>query len=748
MRLPVALALAAASGVILWLAIPPADLGPLAFVAFVPLLIAVRGAGAGRGALLGFVFGAAYFGVLMSWLVPVSILGWSILALGSAAWMAIIFAHAAAVWRDDRPLRTALAVGAGWVAIEWLRGMMPFGGFSWGGLGYTQHDNPLLLPLASLGGVWTISFVVMAANVLVLAAALRVREGGWLVAARLLSVAAVLAIAPGLVPLAEPGGPAIDVAVIQGNVPIHLAIESRIIEDRVVAEDHARLHRSLAGDPPNLAIWPENALDLDPTRDASLRELVGGAIRDVGVFTLVGAITESDDGRLFNDNLLYDRSGQVVGRYTKNHLVPFGEYVPFRDLLEGRVPQIDEVREDLTAGTEPGHFDIPAGSFATAICFENAFPGLVRRYVRAETDFIAISTNNATFRRSPAARQHIVMSELRAVENGRWVVHAALTGKSAFIDARGQVLETTELFEQAVLRRGVPAGEGRTVFNVIGGWLPAVYVLGALAAVIAPRRRRRRVPGPLPEAPRTAVILPTYEEADTIADAIAGVLAAGERVRVIVVDDASPDGTAGIVRTLGEPRVTLLERPGKQGLASAYRLGFEQALAAGDDLVVEMDADLSHDPADLPSLLEAAGDHHLVIGSRYVPGGSIPDWALGRRILSRGGNLYARILLGLPVADATSGYRVFRRDLLRTLVAEGVRTDGYAFQVELAYRAWRLGYAVGEVPITFRERRAGRSKLSRGIIVEALRKVLGWAVRDRLLRRGHGLDAGRPAGVE
>jgi len=741
--LPIALGLAAASGLLLWLAIPPADLGPLAFVALVPLLVAVRGARARRGALLGTVFGAVYFGILMSWLVPATILGWSVLALGSAAWMGVIFAHAAAVWRDDRPLRTALAVGAGWVAIEWLRGVMPFDGFSWGGLGYTQHDNPFLLPLASLGGVWTISFVVMTVNALVLAAGLRARD-----AARLLSVAAVLALAPGLVPLAEPDGPPVDVAIVQGNVPIDIAFASRIIQDRVVAEDHARLHRELAADPPNLAIWPENALDLDPTRDGPLRELVSGAIRDVGVYTLVGAITESDDGRLFNDNLLYDRSGEVVGRYTKNHLVPFGEYVPFRELLEGRVPQIEEVREDLTPGTEPGHFEVPAGSFASAICFENAFPDLVRQYVRSDTGFIAISTNNATFRRSPAADQHIVMSELRAVENGRWVVHAALTGKSAFVDARGEVLETTALFEQAILRHAVPVGEGRTVFNVIGGWLPAVFVAGAILAAIAPRRARRRETDPLPAAPRVAVILPTYDEADTIAEVVRGVLAVGEGVRAIVVDDASPDGTAGVVAGLGEERVTLLERPSKQGLAGAYRLGFEHAVAGGADLIVEMDADLSHDPMELPRLLAAAETHHLVVGSRYVPGGSIPDWALGRRILSRGGNLYARALLGLPVTDATSGYRVFRRELVEELLRRGDWAEGYAFQVQLAYRSWRLGYEVGESPITFRERRAGRSKLSRGIVVEALGKVLGWAIRDRVLRRGAGLDAGRPAGVQ
>jgi glycosyltransferase involved in cell wall biosynthesis len=181
--------------------------------------------------------------------------------------------------------------------------------------------------------------------------------------------------------------------------------------------------------------------------------------------------------------------------------------------------------------------------------------------------------------------------------------------------------------------------------------------------------------------------------------------------------------------------VTLIERPEKGGLAGAYLDGFGVALAEGYDLIVEMDADLSHRPEDLPRLLEAARNHHLAIGSRYMAGGRVRNWGLLRRVLSRGGNLYVRILLGLPVADATSGFRVYRREALRELVAHRLRSEGYAFQVELAYRAWRRGLAVAEVPITFEERRHGHSKISRAIVAEALLQVAAWSVRDRLLRR-------------
>ena len=238
---------------------------------------------------------------------------------------------------------------------------------------------------------------------------------------------------------------------------------------------------------------------------------------------------------------------------------------------------------------------------------------------------------------------------------------------------------------------------------------------------------------------KATVCLPTYNERDNIEEVLRRLLAVGERIDVIVVDDSSPDGTGEIVRehaAARDGRVTLVERPGKQGLASAYRDGFRRALDAGYDLVVEMDSDLSHRPEDLPRLLEGARHHDLVVGSRYIKGGEIQNWSLSRRILSRGGNLYARVILGHRVKDSTSGYRVFRPDVLVELLDQGIVSEGYGFQIELAYRAWQTGFSVGEVPITFEERRAGTSKLSRGIVVEALWRVLLWGIRDRFLRRG------------
>ena len=245
-------------------------------------------------------------------------------------------------------------------------------------------------------------------------------------------------------------------------------------------------------------------------------------------------------------------------------------------------------------------------------------------------------------------------------------------------------------------------------------------------------------PEALPEDPRTLVILPTYNERETIEWVLERLTALPERVDVLVVDDSSPDGTADLVRAEaeGDPRIRLLVRPAKSGLASAYLEGFRTALAENYDLVVEMDSDLSHRPEELPSLLAAARAHDLTIGSRYMPGGSVTNWSASRVALSRAGNRYARLMLGLPVHDATSGFRVYRRRLLAELVRGPIRSDGYGFQIELVDRANRMGFDIGEAPITFSEREHGHSEMSRRIVVEALWLVTLWGVEERLGMRG------------
>lgn len=234
---------------------------------------------------------------------------------------------------------------------------------------------------------------------------------------------------------------------------------------------------------------------------------------------------------------------------------------------------------------------------------------------------------------------------------------------------------------------------------------------------------------------RTLVVIPTFNEAENIGEAIERVRVAAPTANVLVVDDNSPDGTADIADDIGGRLggVDVLRRSGKQGLGSAYRAGFAWGADEGFDVMVEMDADLSHDPAELPTLLGCIDDGaDLAIGSRYVPGGSIPEWAWHRKALSRWGNRYASAMLRLSVADATAGYRAYRSTLLARLDLPTVRADGYGFQIEMTYRSAAQGARIDEVPIAFTDRTRGTSKMSSRIIVEALVLVSLWGVRDRL----------------
>jgi dolichol-phosphate mannosyltransferase len=233
----------------------------------------------------------------------------------------------------------------------------------------------------------------------------------------------------------------------------------------------------------------------------------------------------------------------------------------------------------------------------------------------------------------------------------------------------------------------------------------------------------------LPTSADCTVVVPTYNEAENIGHLVPRIVA-NPRFRVLVVDDGSPDGTGALVQAMAaqEPRVGLLSRAGKQGLGTAYIAGFRRALAEGAAFVCEMDADFSHDPRYLPKLLAAAeAGADLVIGSRYVPGGGTTDWGLLRRLISRGGNIYAGLILGMPIADATGGFRCYRRAVLEGIDLSRVRSNGYAFQIEMAYRARRAGFSVAELPIIFPDRRVGKSKMSRRIVLEALVNV--WRLR-------------------
>lgn len=236
---------------------------------------------------------------------------------------------------------------------------------------------------------------------------------------------------------------------------------------------------------------------------------------------------------------------------------------------------------------------------------------------------------------------------------------------------------------------------------------------------------------------RVLVVLPTYNEAATIETVLRRVRAALPDDGVLVVDDGSPDGTADIAERIGKElgSVEVLRRPAKAGLGSAYRAGFRWGLERGWDAMVEMDSDLSHDPDALPDLVAPLSQgFDLVIGSRYVPGGSIPNWKRSRLLLSRGANIYASIVLGLPVTDSTAGFRAYRADMLRRLDLDAIRADGYGFQIEMCYRVLQHGGRVTEVPIRFVDREIGESKMSAHIVVEAFLLVAWWGAQRAAAR--------------
>jgi dolichol-phosphate mannosyltransferase len=223
--------------------------------------------------------------------------------------------------------------------------------------------------------------------------------------------------------------------------------------------------------------------------------------------------------------------------------------------------------------------------------------------------------------------------------------------------------------------------------------------------------------------PVAVVCLPTYNERENLE---AMLRALGDKgVRVLVIDDNSPDGTGELADRLAEQLayVSVMHRPAKDGLGPAYLAGFRRALDEGADLVLEMDCDFSHDPADVPRLVAAASDADVVLGSRYVGGGGVRNWGLVRRVISSGGSWYARVLLGAPVHDLTGGFKCYRRTVLESIDLEAVHSKGYAFQIETTYRALRAGFRVVEIPITFADREAGGSKMSRAIVAEAIWKV-------------------------
>ena len=493
-ELPLRLAGAVLAGLLLYLAFPPVGAHWLAPAGVALLSLLCRAQTARRAALLGLTTGLALFLPLVEWTAtiagPAALVA---LALLQAAFFALLGALLPGVLRLPAwPLWTA----ALWVLSEALRSRIPFGGFPWGRLAFSQGDSALT-PLAALGGAPFVSFVVALLGG-VLAWALLVLRHRPLRALSSVLAAAVAAVgAAALVPVPVSGEP-VQVAVVQGNVP-RLGLGFNAQRAAVLA-NHAEATRELAADvragrvaAPDLVVWPENASDIDPFEDPAAYDLVDEAVRDVGVPVLVGAVLQGPGDGVSNTGIVWDPETGPGQRYVKRHPVPFGEYIPFRSLVRTLTDKVDLVPRDFVAGNEVGVLDVGPVRLGDVICFEVAYDDLVRDVVTGGGELLVVQTNNATFGRSGETSQQLAMGRLRAVEHGRAVLVAATSGISAVLAPDGELVEQAPVFTREVLSATVPTRTGTTLATRLGA-APEVLLSGlavAAAAWAAVRRRAR-----------------------------------------------------------------------------------------------------------------------------------------------------------------------------------------------------------------------------------------------------------------
>ena len=471
----------ALSGGALALAFPEPDLAPLAWVALVPLLLVLHRAGLRRGAALGGVFGIAFFAVLVYWISIVGYLAFALLLIDQTVFIALF----GGLWGwlsrklPDAPM-SILGPAILWVAVaEYFRSLFPVRGFTWGQLAQSQHNVPHLLRVTGLGGSWLLAFVLVAVNALVAVALVRVLENRRKAGAVAAVAAVGLLLLPFLLPAAGSPGETIRVAIVQGNVPRDEPASFE--KDLVILESHARLTASL--DNVDLVVWPESAIGIDPFRHDFVGRKVSNAAVDVGAPMLVGGNQDLPANRYKVMVYLVTPDGRFADRYQKTHLVPFGEYVPGRRFLDW-IPALDQVPRDAVPANKPTVFEVAGGRVAPVISFEGDFGSLVQQRIAEGGRLLVVATNTSTWGSSWASAQHVAMSQVRAAENGVPVVHAAISGISAFIDPQGHVLERSALWEEDVLVEQVAFAEEVTFYARTGDWMAFLCLQGALVLLL------------------------------------------------------------------------------------------------------------------------------------------------------------------------------------------------------------------------------------------------------------------------
>jgi apolipoprotein N-acyltransferase len=476
------------SGALLSLAFPEPDIAPLAWVAIVPLLMIARGETAGRGFLAGLTFGLGFFGLLLYWISLIGWMGWAALVLLESLCMGLFgLAWALASRRTSAPERVLYAAAL-WVVVEFLRSTLPAVGFTWGQLAQSQTDLGWMLRPAALGGGWLVAFILVAVNACLAELIARDPRKNHATAAIAASVAVALLVCPLLLPAGDATGEKISVAIVQGNVPQDIPVgDSR---DLAILDSHRVLTEELEGREVDFVVWAESSLALGVDTDLDTQVALESAAQTANAPIIAGG--NLDDGPENYKVMAFHISpqGRVVDRYQKTHLVPFGEYVPVRALF-GWIPTLEQVGRDAVPGDEIAVFDVAGGPVAPVISFEGDFGSLVRRRMDEGGRLLTVLTNTSTWGHTWASAQHVAFSQVRAAENGVWVVHAAISGISAFIQPDGKVVERIPLWTADSATHEVSFAEDTTFYARVGEWMPLLCALISAWGLGTAWRRRR-----------------------------------------------------------------------------------------------------------------------------------------------------------------------------------------------------------------------------------------------------------------
>jgi apolipoprotein N-acyltransferase len=484
------LGIALAAGVLAGFCFPPFDLGLLVVVPLAALFWTWRDTRPLHAALYGFVFGVGCYGVVLEWVRYFGAVAIVPFVAVMAAYIALIGLVVALLAR--RGISSPLITAAAWVVFEAMRGRVPIGGFAWADVGIALHDLAPARALASFGGVPLVSFASVAAAGflldLVLAARAHRRQAVALASSGVAAILVITLLADVTKYEARETG-RLRVAMLQGDDQ-ELSLSAQ--QDQLLTDDHLALAQRLHGDF-DLIVFPEGALDTDPQHDRDLRARLTEIARKHHANVLVNARTPSPSGndKDRNSNLMYEASGKFQGIYSKQHLVPFGEYVPWRDEL-GFIGELRQIPYDFEPGDETVVFRVGKHKIGSVICFESAFGPLVRDSVRNGAEAIVVSTNNRSYHRSGNSAQHLANSQMRAAETARPVLQASVSGISAVIDPSGGVHDTTELFERAIVRTTVATTTGETPYVRWGDWIVLLSAIALAAAAIVAIARSRR----------------------------------------------------------------------------------------------------------------------------------------------------------------------------------------------------------------------------------------------------------------